>query len=95
MSFLKEYGFDDIDIDEFLNNTPPKIVDVLTKNEALVRENLKFISEFGINTYKEIFINFPDMFLMDASNFAKMFTQYEKDELVEKLNNNFKMAKYL
>ena len=43
----------------------------------------------------EALVNCPDMFLMDASNFEKSFTQYNQEEMIEKLNANFKMVKWL
>ena len=43
----------------------------------------------------EYFINYPDMFLMDASNFEKYFNRYEKEALQEKLNTNYKVVKFL
>jgi len=95
MNFLEYFGFEKEDISEFENNTPKKIMDVLEEHVELVKVNLGFIKDLGITTYKEIFINYPDMFLMDASNFSEMFTQYEREELIEKLNANFKMVKYL
>lgn len=95
MKFLEEYGFDKEDIEEFVDNTPKKIVAVLKKHLDLVEKNLEYVKELGINTYKEIFINYPDMFLMDASNFEEMFSKYETKELIEKLNANFKMVEYL
>lgn len=95
MSFLKDYEFNQEEINEFMGNTPKKIVTVLEENLPLVKENLKFVKDLGISTYKEIFINYPDMFLMDASNFSYMFNQYETKELIEKLNANFKMVEYL
>ena len=95
MNFLKEYGFEEVDVNEFLENTPEEIKKVIEKHENLVKSNLKFLKELGIDTYKEIFNNFPDMFLMDASNFEESFTKYEKEELIEKLNANFKLVKYL
>lgn len=95
MNFLKEYGFEEMDINEFLENTPEQIKKVIEKHEKLVISNLKFLKDLGIKTYKEIFINFPDMFLMDASNFEESFAKYDKKELIEKLDANFKLAKYL
>lgn len=95
MNFLEEYGFNQEEINEFMGNTPKKVVEVLESNLPLVKANVKFVKDLGINTYKEIFINYPDMFLMDASNFSGMFNQYETKELIEKLNNNFKMVEYL
>ena len=35
------------------------------------------------------------MFLMDNSNFEEMFSKYETNELITKLNANFKMVEYL
>ena len=95
MDFLKNYGFKSEDIEEFMNNTPKKMLDTIKKHEELVTENLKYIKDLGTSVYKEIFINYPDMFLMDASNFSEMFSKYETDELIERLNNNFKLVEYL
>lgn len=95
MKFLEEYGFDKEDIEEFVGNTPKKMVNILKKHLDLVEVNLGYVKNLGINTYKEIFINYPDMFLMDASNFSEMFSKYETKELIEKLNANFKMVEYL
>ena len=95
MKFLEEYGFDKDDIEEFVDGTPKKITEILLKNLPLVKTNLGYVKGLGISTYKEIFINYPDMFLMDASNFSEMFSKYNTEELVEKLNSNFKMVEYL
>ncbi len=95
MNFLEEYGFDRDDIQEFVEGTPKRITDVLLKNLPLVKKNLGYVKDLGISTYKEIFINYPDMFLMDASNFSDMFAKYNTEELIEKLNSNFKMVEYL
>ncbi len=95
MKFLEKYGFEKEDISEFENNTPKKIMTLIEKNQELVETNLQYIKDLGTTVYKEIFINYPDMFLMDASNFSGMFSQYETDELIEKLNNNFKLVEYL
>lgn len=95
MSFLKDFAFDDADINEYINNTPDKIKELLEENIELVKVNLKYVKDLGITTYKEIFINYPDMFLMDASNFEEMFSKYNTEELIAKLNNNYKMVEYL
>ena len=94
MNFLKEYGFEEVDINEFLENTPEKIKEAIKTHEKLVRVNIEYLKNLGVITYKEIFINYPDMFLMDASAFEKSFSQYETKELLEKLNANYKIVKY-
>ena len=95
MSFLKDFAFDDADINEYINNTPDKIKELLEGSIELVKVNLKYVKDLGITTYKEIFINYPDIFLMDASNFEEMFSKYNTEELITKLNNNYKMVEYL
>lgn len=94
MNFLKEYGFEEVDINEFLENAPEKIKEAIKTHEKLVRVNIEYLKNLGVITYKEIFINYPDMFLMDASTFEKSFSQYETKELLEKLNANYKIVKY-
>ena len=55
---------------------------------VLVTDNL-------IKNYKEIFIKYSDLFLMDNSNFIEIFDKYDQDDLVEKLNNNIDIFAYL
>ena len=95
MKFLEDYGFSQEEFEELMNNTTKKLIDKLEEHEDLVRVNLQFVKDLGTSVYKEIFINYPDIFLLDASVFAKTFTQYETDELIESLNNNFKVVEYL
>ena len=39
MNFLEKYGFVKEDIDEFMNNTPKKMIDELEKHSQLVETN--------------------------------------------------------
>ena len=57
---------------------------VINKDMTVIggHQRLKVLKDLGITTYKEIFINYPDMFLMDASNFEESFSKYDKEELV-------------
>ena len=93
MSFFEKFGFLEDEQKEYEDITPEEIKKMISKHNKLVETNLQFLKE--INTYKEIFINYPDMFLMDASNFEKYFNRYEKEALQEKLNTNFKVVKFL
>ncbi|MDE6285247.1 MAG: hypothetical protein K2M17_05825 [Bacilli bacterium] len=95
MKFLEKYDFKKEDIDEFINNTPKKIMDVIKKHKALIEKNLAFLQSLGASTYREIFINYPDLFFLDSSVFQNLFNRYEKDSLLEKLNENYKIIEYL
>ena len=94
MNFLKEYGFEEVDINEFLENTPEKKKEEIKKHAKLVSQNIEYLKNLGVITYKEIFINYPDMFLMDASTFEKSFSQYETKELLEKFNGYYRLVRY-
>ena len=49
----------------------------------------------GVRNYKEIFIKFYDMFLMDNSNFMNVFNKYDREDLVEKLDRNADIVEFL
>lgn len=95
MNFFEKFGFLEDEQKEYEDITPEEIKKMITKHNKLVETNLQFLKDLEINTYKEIFINYPDMFLMDASNFEKYFNRYEKEALQEKLNTNYKVVKFL
>lgn len=95
MNFFEKYGFLEDEQKEYEDITPEEIKKMISKHNKLVETNLQFLKDLEINTYKEIFINYPDMFLMDASNFEKYFNRYEKEALQEKLNTNYKVVKFL
>ncbi len=95
MKFLEKYDFKKEDIDEFINNTPKKVLDAIKKHKDLIEKNLSFLYSLGATTYREIFIHYPDLFFLDVSVFQHVFNRYEKDSLLEKLNENFKIIEYL
>lgn len=95
MKFLEKYGFSNEDIDEFINNTPKMVLEGIKEYQHLVEENLAFIESLGAKTYKEIFIHYTDMFFMDPSTFKSVFNRYQKDSLIERLNENYKVVEYL
>ena len=40
-------------------------------------------------------MKFYDMFLNDHSHFVRIFSKYEPEDLIEKLNKNIKVIEYL
>ena len=95
MKFLEKYNFNKEDIDSFVNNSPKKLVDAIKEHKKLVGTNIEFLKELGVKNYKEIFIKFYDMFLMDNSNFIEVFNKYEREDLIEKLEKNDGIVEYL
>lgn len=95
MNYLEKLGFTQEEIIEFAQNIPENLKKVLTKEEALVSANINFLHELGINNYKEIFITYYDMFLMDSSKFQEVFNKYDQEDLIDKLNKNKTIIEYL
>ena len=95
MKFLEKYDFNKEELADFLNNTPKKLIDAIKEHKNLVCENIKYLKELGVKNYKEIFIKFYDMFLMDNSNFIEVFAKYDREDLIEKLEKNVSIVEYL
>lgn len=95
MKFLDKLGFKKEEIDEFIDDTPSLMVNKIKENQKLVSANILFLKELGVSNYKEIFIAYYDMFLMDNSNFMGVFNKYDRDDLVDKLERNISIVEYL
>ncbi len=95
MKYLEDLGINEELIDELEENTPEKLLELLKNNEKLVSANINFLKELGIEKYPEVLIRFPDMFLMDNSNFKDVFAKYEVNDLIEKINKNVGIVEFL
>ena len=95
MNYLEEYGFTSEELTVLEESVPSRIKEKLVENYKLVSQNLTFLKEFGVTNFKEIFNKYCDMFLMDYSNFTGIFTKYDKEDLIEKLNKNIEIIEFL
>lgn len=95
MKFLEKYDFNKEEIASFLNNSPKKLIDAIKDNKKLVAENIDYLKSLGITNYQKIFLEYYDMFLMDHSNFVEVFSKYEPQDLIAKLDKNIKIVEYL
>ncbi len=95
MKFLEKLDFSKDDIAEIEDNTPDKLLGIIKNQKKLVSENISYLKSLGVTNYQAIFIKYYDMFLMDNSNFKDIFTKYEKDDLIDKLNKNINIVEFL
>lgn len=95
MKFLEKYEFNKEDIDLFVSNSPKKLVDAIKEHKKLVGSNIVYLKDLGVKNYKEIFLKFYDMFLMDNSNFIEVFSKYDREDLIDKLEKNISIVEYL
>ena len=67
----------------------------LENNEKVVKENIKFLKDLGIENYEEAFKNYYPLFLMDPSNFQAIFNKYDIVDLIDKIKKNVAIIEYL
>ena len=95
MKFLLDYNFTEEEIENFKANIPPLLAEKITESYSLVAKNIDSLKSLGIQDYKNIFIKFYDMFLMDNSNFLAIFSKYDTADLVEKIDANYEIVEFL
>ena len=95
MKFLEKYDFNKEDIADFLNNSPKKLIDAIKDNKKLFCANIEYLKDLGVTNYQQLFLEYYDAFLMDHSNFVKIFSKYEPEDLIEKLKKNIRVFEYL
>lgn len=95
MKFLLEYGFTEEEIDAFSANVPPLLLEKILNSYQLISKNIDSLKKIGVQSYKNIFIKFYDMFLMDNSNFVNIFNKYDLSDLVEKIDANYEIVEFL
>ena len=86
MNFIEE-DISSIISDELRND--------LEKNSDLVKTNINYLKDLGIENYKDIFKTYYPMFLMDTSNFQEIFSKYDINDLIDKINKNMAIIEHL
>lgn len=95
MEFLKNYGFTDDEIYDLKPDIPNILVSSLVSQSKLVGANIEYLKSLGVTNYKEVFIKFYEVFLLDYSEFKSIFEKYDKDDLIKYLENNIDVLEYL
>ena len=86
MNFIEE------DIESII---PDELRTDLENNSDLVKANLNYLKDLGIENYKEIFKTYYPMFLMDTSSFQDVFCKYDISDLIDKINKNITIIEHL
>ena len=95
MDFLSKLDFTDQEI-KLLNDCVPDLIKELIKeNQKLVVININYLKNLGIKNYREVFMKFFDLFLLDASTFKDIFDKYETEDLINKIQENVGIVEFL
>ncbi len=95
MSYLKELGFEDSVIELINKNFPKAALNNLNTEEYKVTQNIKYLKDLGISNYVDAFVKFYNMFLLDTDVFDSIFSKYDKEDLIVKLEKNIAIMEYL
>ena len=92
LEFLNKYDFN---TSEIFENIPYAMLKALNENKKVVSANIEYLIKLGLNNYQEIFKAYYELFLMDASSFEGIFSKYDQEDLVSKLEKNIGILEYL
>lgn len=93
--YLKDLGFSEEIIDLLNKNLPDLAINSLKKEEKIVTANINYLKDLGVNNYVDAFVNFYNMFLIDTKDFDEIFSKYDREDLVAKLEKNVAIMEYL
>ena len=93
--YLKELGFNEELIELMKNNLPDLAIKRLQEERNTVMTNVKYLKDLGINNYVDAFVKFYNMFLMDPVSFDDIFSKYDREDLIAKLEKNIAIMEYL
>lgn len=95
MNYLEKFEFTKDQMLYLDQNTSRTLIDTMNQNQKLLSANLKYLFDLGVTNYREIFLEYYDLFLLDNSTFVGIFNKYDREDLVDKLEKNAAIIEYL
>ena len=95
MMYLKDLGFEEDVINSLLEELPSGAVEKITEHEETITANINYLKDLGISNYVDAFVRFYNMFLLEPSTFDEIFSKYDKEDLIVKLEKNVAIMEYL
>lgn len=93
--YLKDLGFEEETINLLNANLPKQALEQLEENKEVVTTNINNLRELGITNYVDAFVKFYNMFLIDIKTFDDIFSKYDREDLIAKLEKNVAIMEYL
>lgn len=93
MEYLYSFGLDANDIEEIKMNVDEETFSDLTLFENIVIENIQFLKDFGITNYSQVIVKYPEIFLRDAESFRNVFSKFDREDLIVKIQKNVAVIK--
>ncbi len=95
MMYLVELGFEEELIKDMVDTIPASAIEKLIENREIVAKNVKYLIDLGVTNYVDSFVKFYNMFLLDNDQFEEIFSKYDREDLIAKLEKNIAIMEYL
>jgi len=88
LKYLYDYGLDSRDLEELRDNVDDVIYSELSLFEGIVSDNILYMKEFGVSNYSQVVLKYPEIFLRDAESFKNVFSKFDREDLIQKVEKN-------
>ena len=100
MDYLKEFGFNDLEIQKIIESNSSNIIDNLVLNRINVSDIIDYLIGIGLerDTIKEIFMYQVGLLFKTKNEIKTSFDEYEIDSIVKSLNydvNNIELIDFI
>ncbi len=95
VAFLEGLDFSQENINEFVKDVPREAINEISESSDIVITNIQYLKKLGIDNYQEAFLRFYNMFLIEPATFDDIFSKYDSDDLIEKLEKNIAIMEHL
>jgi len=88
LEYLYDYGLDSRDLETIKDNSDGETVSELSLFESIVSDNIKFMKDFGVSNFSQVVIKYPGIFLRDLESFKNIFSKFDREDLIAKVEKN-------
>ncbi len=88
LEYLYDFGLDSRDVESIKDNTDEATFSELSLFVGIVSDNIRYMKDFGVANYAQVVVKYPDIFLRDAESFKNIFSKFDKDDLINKVEKN-------
>ncbi len=88
LEYLYDFGLDSRDLEDIKDNTNETTFSELSLFVGLVSDNIRYMKDFGIENYAQVVVKYPEIFLRDGESFKNIFSKFDKEDLINKVEKN-------
>lgn len=93
LAYLRELGLDFTDLETLKESSNDKTYSELSLFEGIVKENVQYMKDFGVSNYTQVVVKYPEIFLRDSESFKNVFSKFDREDLIQKVEKNVAVFK--